>query len=374
MEFLGRIFFDNTIAAYLGVIAGILFVLFFRRIVSRYIAGFICKIVQRHWPDIKKEQFIELIINPLNGFLLITSVVVLLGSLHFPSALDYGLFNTTFHVIFQKIAVALLIFAIVRLLSRILKFISLVIQQHHVEKEERAHFQLLLFFKDFIRAMIYIIGLIILLKFVFEVDIKALVGGLGIAGAALALAGRESIENIIASFIIFLDKPFYAGDLVKVNSYTGTVEKIGLRSTRIRTSDKTLITVPNKQMVDRVLDNLSFRTQRRAEVVLELVNSYSAEELSKFRAGFAAIMSKHESAFKEHSLFITEYNKDAVIIKIEFFTAAIPVAQFNLLKETILLELVDYMHKNNIEFTSSKNSIILQQPVEESDTKPAGII
>ena len=54
-------------------------------------------------------------------------------------------------------------------------------------------------------------------------------------GAALALAAKESIENLIASFIIFFDKPFFTGDTLKVNNVSGTVEKIGLRSTRIRT-------------------------------------------------------------------------------------------------------------------------------------------
>jgi MscS family membrane protein len=79
-------------------------------------------------------------------------------------------------------------------------------------------------------------------------------------GAALALAARESLENIIASFIIFFDKPFVTGDNLKIQQVTGTVERIGLRSTRIRTADKTLVSVPNKQMVDSIVDNLSMRT------------------------------------------------------------------------------------------------------------------
>ncbi|MEI9958567.1 MAG: mechanosensitive ion channel domain-containing protein [Ferruginibacter sp.] len=58
------------------------------------------------------------------------------------------------------------------------------------------------------------------------------------------------MENLIASFIIFFDKPFTAGDTLTANNISGTVEKIGLRSTRIRTADKTLVTIPNKLMVD----------------------------------------------------------------------------------------------------------------------------
>lgn len=374
MNFLKQVFLDNTIAAYLGIIVTLLFVLLFKRVISRYIAGFICKIVQRQWPEIKKEQFVALIILPLNGFIVITATVAILSTLNFPEILNVAIFKTTLHVICQKIGVALFIFAIVRLLSRILKFISLVIRTHHVEKEERAQFQLILFFKDFIRALIYIIGFIFFLKFVFEVDIKALLGGLGIAGAALALAGRESIENIIASFIIFLDKPFYTGDLVNVNSYTGTVEKIGLRSTRIRTLDKTLITVPNKQMVDRVLDNYSFRTLRRALILLDIDTSNNSETIRKLLTGFKQIITSHGEIFTEHSVYVSELKREGLTIKIELFTNPIPILEFNKVREEVLLEVSDYMHEQNIKFSTSETSIIVQPAGEESVTKPTPII
>jgi MscS family membrane protein len=66
------------------------------------------------------------------------------------------------------------------------------------------------------------------------------VAGLGIGGLALAFAAKESLENLLASFTIFLDQPFIVGDLVQVGDVTGTVEKIGFRSTRIRTLGKKL--------------------------------------------------------------------------------------------------------------------------------------
>src|SRR5439155_27022864 len=89
-----------------------------------------------------------------------------------------------------------------------------------------------------------------------------------IVGAAIALALRESLENLIASFVIFFDKPFTTGDFVRVQSVAGNVERIGLRSTRIRTTDKSYVTVPNKQMVDSILDNVTLRSQIRGEINL----------------------------------------------------------------------------------------------------------
>ncbi len=128
----------------------------------------------------------------------------------------------------------------------------------------------------------YIIGVLLVLRYVFNENIGNLVTSLSIVGAAIALSTRESLENIIASFIIFFDKPFTIGDLVKVNGFTGTIEKIGLRSTRIRTQEKTFISVPNKQMVDSIVDNISLRSERKIEMDLQLSVSTSAQALADF--------------------------------------------------------------------------------------------
>ena len=149
-------------------------------------------------------------------------------------------------------------------------FISIILHIKANRTHDSTDNQLIVFFKDFFKVILCIIGLLMILKFTFGYKIGNLLTGLSLVGAAIALALRESLENLIASFIIFFDKPFSMGDSVKVHNFTGTVEKIGLRSTRIRTEQKTFITVPNKQMVDSILDNLSQRTQRKGELRLEV--------------------------------------------------------------------------------------------------------
>jgi MscS family membrane protein len=133
------------------------------------------------------------------------------------------------------------------------------------------------------------IGILLILRFSFNKPIGNLTG-LSIVGAAIALATRESMENLIASFIIFFDKPFITGDQVKVNNFTGTIERIGLRSTRIRTLDKTYISVPNKQMVDTIVDNITLRTQRKVELRLEL-------KFKRNRATIESVNTRHQNHF-----------------------------------------------------------------------------
>src|SRR6185369_10292037 len=124
--------------------------------------------------------------------------------------------------------------------------------------------QLVPFLREAIKIIIGVFSFFFILGAVFHINIASLIAGLGIGGLAFALAAKETLENLLGSFTIFLDKPFVVGDVVKVGSAEGTIENIGFRSTRIRTLEKTLLTVPNKKMVDAELDNLTERVVRRA--------------------------------------------------------------------------------------------------------------
>ena len=98
--------------------------------------------------------------------------------------------------------------------------------------------QLIPFIIEIGKILIYVLGAFIVMGSIFNVNIAALATGLGIGGIALAMASKESLENLLGSFTIFFDKPFTVGDIVTVGSVTGTVEKVGFRSTRVRTFDK----------------------------------------------------------------------------------------------------------------------------------------
>ena len=163
---------------------------------------------------------------------------------------------------------------------------------------------------------------------------------MSIATAAIALSLRESMENLIASFIIFFDKPFMTGDLVKVQGITGTVEKIGLRSTRIRTDQKTFVTVPNKQMVDSIMDNLSLRTQRRAFVQLELHSSTSHDQIDQLVLSIEKTFQLRRSEIENYTVFLSDINKNAFVIHVEFFTATIPAGDFNTLRQQMNLAII----------------------------------
>ncbi|HET6995993.1 MAG TPA: mechanosensitive ion channel domain-containing protein, partial [Chitinophagaceae bacterium] len=269
-DFLNEVWFSNTVRNYLVVLGVIVFVLVLKRFISRYFAGLLFKVLNRVWKNLDRESFKSLVAEPLGLFIVIFVSIVSLHKLNFPARWNYEIYDFSLKTIVHCIGTIILIVSFTRLLLRTIEFISVILEKKANLTVDQADNQLVVFFRDFFKVIIFIIGILMILKFAFHLDISNMLTGLSIVGAAVALALRESLENLIASFIIFFDKPFTQGDLVKVQNVTGNVEKIGLRSTRIRTDQKTYITVPNKQMVDSILDNLSLRSQLKGELRLQV--------------------------------------------------------------------------------------------------------
>jgi MscS family membrane protein len=166
-------------------------------------------------------------------------------------------------------------------ISRIVDFIyrTQVELAHHAVQRERA--QLLPLLKDVVKIVLWTIGFFWLLGVVFHVNIPALITGLGIGGVAIALAAKESIENLLASFTILADKPFTIGDTVRLGTLEGKVERIGFRSTRLRSADGSLLIVPNKKLIDESLENLSGRHARKVRLAVPVKYSMPAASLEQ---------------------------------------------------------------------------------------------
>ena len=349
-------FLDNTIANYLVVIVIILVAVIFRRFISKYLAGLLFRIVTKVSRGVDKKSFVGLVVSPLETFLLILVTIIAFDKLNFPEALNVTVYKTGLKQIIDGIAKIILIIAFIWLILRIMDFIAMILEQRANITEDHTDNQLIVFFKDFFKVIWVIVGILMVLKYSFGYHISSLITGLSLAGAAIALATRESIENLIASFIIFFDKPFTTGDLVKVQSITGTVEKIGLRSTRIRSDQKTFVTVPNKQMVDGILDNMSLRSQRKGNLQLELDSKTGPDLVQKFVGLVEGYLADRKDKIESFSVWLTDIQKNALIVSVEFFTAPIPIQDFNQLKQDINFRVIRLMEEIPVHLVSKEDA------------------
>ena len=341
---------SNSIRSYL-VILGILLVTFIiKRLVSRFFASLIYTWIDKKNHSELRKSHVHRLVVPIEQFLLFLVAIVALYELRFPEAWNMHLFKITLQQGIESSVKFLIIVLFIRVCLRTLEFISIVLEQKAKLTKDQTDDQLILFFRDFFKVILYIVGFLLILHYVFNENIGNVVTSLSLVGAAVALSMRESLENIIASFIIFFDKPFTVGDVVKVNAFTGTIEKIGLRSTRIRTQDKTYISVPNKQMVDSIVDNISLRTERKIDMDVQLSVKTTAEALALF-ALFLRNKIANEPHIMDGTVFVSESGKQFHTIHIECLVPMeAELANFNLMREQLNLAAVEYANKNGIQF------------------------
>lgn len=355
-KFLQQIIFDNTVERYLYVILVIVLAIILKRIVSKYIAKLLFKLTGKAGKKLARESFLNLVVQPLDLFLVLLVGIIAIDKLNFPAALNIKIHRVEIRQVIESITDGVLVLAFIWLCLRVIDFIAMILEEKANLTPDQADNQLIIFFKDFFKAILIVIGILLILRFSFNKNIGSLLTGLSIVGAAIALATRESMENLIASFIIFFDKPFATGDLVKVNGFTGNIEKIGLRSTRIRTQEKTYISVPNKQMVDTIVDNISLRTQRKAEIRLELSLTTNSTQLTNL---INAISNLIREPFSLNSLvYLTDTGKNAHIINVEYYTSIDQTIEHFLMdKQTITLAIIKLMEDSQVKLAAANTDV-----------------
>ena len=165
------------------------------------------------------------------------------------------------------------------------------------------------------RFIIIIFGSILIAN-ALDFDLTTLIAGLGITGLALALAAKDTISNIFGAISVLLDRPFKVGDWVVASGNEGEVVEIGLRTTLLRTSLDTVITVPNASLVNKSIENYGKRRWRRFQPTLYIDLDSKPEAIELFCKGIEKLIQDCEKTTKKESSWATVsiISKDSIEI------------------------------------------------------------
>lgn len=141
--------------------------------------------------------------------------------------------------------------------------------------------------------------------------VASLIAGLGIGGLAFALAAQKTVENLFGAFSLGVDQPFRETDFVKIEDFVATVEAIGLRSTRFRTLDRTLISIPNGRLADMRIESFTARDRLRLATVIGLVYETTSAQMREVLEGFERVLRAHPKIWP-----------DAVVVRFREFAAS----------------------------------------------------
>jgi len=194
--------------------------------------------------------------------------------------------------------------------------------------------------------------------------VASLLAGLGVGGLALALAAQKTVENLFGAFSIGVDRPIQVGDFIQVDGVSGTVEAIGLRSTRIRTMDRVLVSIPNGKLADMRLENLTARDRFRLHTVIGLEYGTGVERIRKVTGEIEALLRRHPLVWPDRVVVrFQQFGPSSLDIEIMAWFLVEDAYAFRDVRHQVLLEIMEVVEKAGCAFAFPTHTVhIASQP------------
>ncbi|MBK9516759.1 MAG: mechanosensitive ion channel [Anaeromyxobacter sp.] len=189
-------------------------------------------------------------------------------------------------------------------------------------------------------------------------QVTSLLAGLGIGGLAVALAAQKTVENLIGSVAIGVDQPFRVGDYVQVDGTQGTVEVVGMRSTRIRTLDRTLVTLPNGKLADMRIESFAARDRFRLSATLGLRYATTAAQMRAILAALAAELAAHPARGPEAPVVrFVALADSSLSVEVMAWLQAADFDEFGRLRGELLLRFMEIVEQGGSGFAFPTRSL-----------------
>ena len=210
-----------------------------------------------------------------------------------------------------------------------------------------------------LRFVLFVIVVIAIIQ-QWGYDVTSLLAGLGIGGLAVALAAQNTLSNWFGALMIFTDRPFQVGDIVKGDFGEGVVEEVGLRSTKVRTYEKSLITVPNSKISGSAVENFSARPVRRIRTELGLVYGTTEEQMRQIIAEIGELFEEHDKIEPETwVVHFTEFGDSALMLLVQCYALTTDYNEWIEMRQELYLKIIGIVHGAGSDFAFPTQSIHL---------------
>ncbi len=374
-DFFNQIYWGNSIRQYCLLAGVILLGLVFKRLVSRLVSLLLFTVFRRFASDAHNDTFVSLLLKPIESFITFCTIYLAINQISHPlDVIIWHRVKPRLHITIgdaiDKVFLFLIILSVFWIILRIVDFIAYVLKMRATITQNKTDDQLIPFLKELTKTLVCFMGFFVLLGFVFEINVLTLITGLGIGGIAIALAAKESLENLLGSFTIFLDKPFTVGDVVKVDGIEGTIQKVGFRSTWLISPDKTTIVIPNRAMIDGVLENVTMREFRRVNFFIGLTYETGSLAVKAILKEINDCLSADSNIRDGYATF-DHFADSSLQVQVVYLVVSMPYSQFVALKEGINFKLVEIVEKHGSAFAYPVQRSIADHPVRDEQKKEA---
>ncbi|MGD6852735.1 MAG: mechanosensitive ion channel family protein [Candidatus Bathyarchaeia archaeon] len=263
-------------------------------------------------------------------------------------------YHETLIKVFAVIEILLGAFAVTRVANI---FADWYTSKKNLETKNSPH--LLFLLKKIIQIVVFVVALLIIL-YVFQVDLTGAVVGLGVGGIAIAFALQSTLSDFFSAFSIYFDRPFEIGDFIIVGDQAGTVKAIGIRSTRLQLLQGEELVLPNQQLTSSNVRN--FRKLKRRRIVVNIGVTYetSSEKLQKIPDIISDIINRMEIATLERVHF-TEFADFSLKFLIIYYVESGDWGEYLKVQEKINFAIKEEFEKEGIEMAYPTSTVFVKK-------------
>lgn len=220
-----------------------------------------------------------------------------------------------------------------------------------------------------VRLLTFIAAVAILVSGADHLGLPAysLLAGFGVGGLAVALAAQQTLANLLGSLIIMIEKPLAIGDYIKIKDAEGTVEKVGFRSTRIRTLYNSVVTIPSSQLINSSIDNMELRQYRQLKTTLSITYDTPVEKIEGFVMAIKQQLESYPFIRKDNiQVFFYEFGPASLDILLNFFIKAADRNAELIFRQQILLNILRLAEDSDVQFAFPTQTLHIKSLPEET--------
>ena len=217
------------------------------------------------------------------------------------------------------------------------------------------------FISKIVKCIVYVIAAFLIIT-ELGYDLSGLITGLGLGGVVIALAAQDIAKNLFGGVAIITDKPFIVGDYIETDKYQGTVEDITFRSTRIRTNENTLVTIPNSTLSNASITNWSKLEKRRFDVDLNLPLDTNSEKVENIISKLEVVLNSSEEVVKDSvKISFNKITKEGLNIWIYLYTTNTVYDDYFKFKQEINDSILKVLESEQIKLAYSGRSVYIHE-------------
>jgi len=343
-------YFGNTLSQWLISSGILLFFIFLRRPIAHFIISIFHKLATKT-KNTLDDAIITAIEPPVRMVVMLLGLYAMLSTLTLPET-----FTDFSHHFFRSMYALTLFWA----LYRIVNIFSDFLHEFDGKVASRFSADLALFLVKVAKFFIIVMGFIIIVQ-EWGYNFTGFLASLGLGGLAFALAAKDTAANLFGSLVIFSDKPFDVGDWIQTPQVEGTVESIGIRSTRVRTFAKALVAVPNATLANSPITNWSRMTMRRIKMTVGLTYDTSSTQMQNILEQVRTML-QNDPDINDTTILVnfTDFQDSALGIFCYFFTNTTNWQEYLMVRERINLSIMKIVEENQANFAFPSQSLYIE--------------